>query len=368
MPARISPRRLAALAALALVAVLVAAATIFQEVRLLGAKTRTPHVAATATPRPTPTPTFAPLPPMLPAGQGWVKTGPAYAQTVALAPSQPTTLYTCGRPATADGHLSPSTYLGVSRDGGRTWQTSTLPADCAALVVSPTNPQDVAFEGGTCQGACAGVPGSDKYWVYLSTDGGKRWTQAKLPPNASNAPEAEGYLVAWAGTILFVSPRYPAGESPPHDAHTLAASTNGGPFVWVDQNGMLDRAPAGATLYRLVSVGNTLFVTFGGFCAELVSQPCARVATTSDGGATWSHMRPMYQGEDLQILGGAAGRALLGLPGDSSSPSRAAAALDGWRGDLDGAAGVSPQLPCARVLDGGDTGRHRLRHVRAGSF
>jgi len=337
-------------------------------VRLLTAKTTTSSttsgVAGTATPRPTPTPTFAPLPTVLPAGQGWAKTtGPDYAAAVAVAPGQPATLYTCS------SDLDPHPRLGLSHDGGRTWQTSTLPASCDALEVSPANAQDLAFSGEKCQLSSAaaatsagkfgfraprgedvvvgpippvprisagradyilpGVSGgrqdgcatiSIKSWAYVSADGGKHWTQANLPPNAIDAPEFVGYLIAWVGTTLFVAPNY---INLPPDVHTLAASTNGGPFVWVDQNGLSGRVPVGMTLSNLTSLGDTLFVTYDGLvCSSQLSPPCATAATTSDGGATWSRIRPIYQGEDLQIIGGAAG-ALLALPRNVNSPTRA---------------------------------------------
>lgn len=284
----------------ALAAVLVAGATLAQEARLLGAKPTTTRSAARPTVALTPTPTFAPLPALPPTSQGWSKLGPDYAETLALVPSQPGTMYTCGARLGANGTESPP-YLGVSRDSGKTWQTLALPASCQALRASPSNAQDLAFAGDICGGgACAVGPDGWKSWLYLTTDGGHHWKVVNLPPNASDTPAAIGELFARAGTALFVSPQYFDGATPPSDAHTPPASTDGGPFAWVDQNGMRAQVSSTASVYQLVSTGTTLYVNFGRtYCT---STPCATVAETTTGGASWTAL-PILPGGSRPVWG-----------------------------------------------------------------
>jgi hypothetical protein len=245
--------------------------------------------------------------------------GPAYFYgTVAVAPSQPTTLYSCGQRPSSNYDPSAPNFLGVSHNGGRTWTTLALPAYCATLHVSPTNPQDVAFEGTICGSAssCAVPPGALS-WVYLSTDGGAHWAQATLPPNAFDAAQIPGYFIAWTGATLFVAPDLGSVQQTiPPGTHILAASANGGSFAWVDQNGLSAQVQNNAQVDLLTGIGDTLYVNFGvdsptGSC---VDPRCSGVATTADGGATWASIKYTYQGAPLLVTAGVAGRDLVAHP------------------------------------------------------
>jgi hypothetical protein len=285
--------------------------------------TTTAHPTAT-TALPTPTPTIA-LPP---SGLGWTKAGPSYFYgTVAVAPSEPATLYSCGQQPSANGNPSAPSFLGVSHDGGKTWNTSPIPAYCATLKVSPANPLYVAFEGticGSASGCAAPPPDSLLAWVYSSTDGGAHWALAKLPPNTVDASQDLHYFFAWAGTTLFVAPDLSFGQQTiPPGTHILAASTNGGPFTWVDQHGLSAKVQGGAQVDLLTAVGDTLYVNFGvNYPNTCAAPPCSGIAKTSDGGATWATFDDTNQGGSLVVIAGGASRDLIATSRSAGAPLR----------------------------------------------
>ncbi len=148
--------------------------------------------------------------------------------------------------------------------------------------------------------------------MYSSADGGQRWTLAKLPTNTIDASQVLNYFFAWAGTTLFVAPQFGAQQTLPSETHILAASANGGPFEWVDQNGLRAHVQSTAVVDLLTTVGSTLYANLDG--ASCVGQQCSGVATTSDGGATWASITSTNQGDTLVVIAGAPGRDLLAHP------------------------------------------------------
>jgi photosystem II stability/assembly factor-like uncharacterized protein len=274
----------------------------------------TPAPPTATAQRPTATATLA-LPP---SGQGWTKAGPAYFYgNVAAAPSQPATLYSCGQQPSANGDPSVPSYLGISHDGGKTWSTSRLPAYCVTLKVSPSNPRVVAFSGTVCgsaSGCIAPPPGSPSAWVYSSTDGGAHWTLAKLPSGPADPSLVPSYSFAWAGTTLFVAPTITPKAPTPGD-HILAASANGGPFVWVDQNGLRPSAQSDAAVDGLVGVSGALYVDVTFASPSCVGTPsssgCSALVKTTDGGHTWATISHSDQGVELIVVAGTPGGDLL---------------------------------------------------------
>src|SRR5262249_39422483 len=162
----------------------------------------TPTPVATVTPTPVPTLSVAKLPPP---GSGYTNSGPAWAQAVAIAPSAPTTVYSCGNtaPKPSGGIQGPGAIaVGVSRDGGHAWQTYTTGAIATAcqLSVNPTNAQDSVMLTLTtvCSGDACQSTGTH---LYRSRNGGAGWTLASAPGGAVWDFDA---APAWLGSTLFV--------------------------------------------------------------------------------------------------------------------------------------------------------------------
>jgi hypothetical protein len=244
----------------------------------------TPTVTPTPPPTPTPSPTAASGGASMQA-LGWTKAHLGYPDAVAAAPSDPTTLYACTGDPT--GNLNPAGTIAfsVSHDGGATWQTTNTPVQagrCESLEVSPTDAQAVAFLAATCRQDC----GQGYYLISSSLDGGAHWTTPALPSGGEL-----GVMVpfAWVGTTLFAAVGNPA-------PHVLAASKNAGAFTWV--NTTFAPAPftaVGNTLYAYVSIDSSS-------CPKDSSSECLEIAKTSDLGASWSRILPLYQGYNVRAL------------------------------------------------------------------
>jgi hypothetical protein len=248
----------------------------------LGSGTGGPTPTPTATPTPptttTPSPTAAPTGATM-QSFGWTKASLKYPDLVAAAPSDPNTLYSCAGSFTA-------TFIAfsVSHDGGVTWQTTNTPAQagrCESLAVSPTDARAAAFLATTCRADC----GQTSFMLYASLDGGAHWTAPALP---SSAGLGDTLPYAWVGTTLFAAVGNPA-------PHVLAASKNGGAFTWVNTS----FAP-----YPFAAVGHTLYAyapTDSSACPKDSSQ-CLEIAKTSDLGASWSRILPLYQGYNVRAV------------------------------------------------------------------
>ena len=245
----------------------------------LGSGSGGPTPTATSQTTPTATPTTSSGSATM-QSLGWTKSSLKSPDVIAVAPGDPNTLYSCAGSFTA-------TFIafGVSHDGGVTWQTTNTPAQagrCESLAVSPTNAQAVAFLATTCRADC----GQTSYALYASLDGGVHWTAPALP---SGAGLVDMLPYAWVGTTLFAAVGNPA-------PHVLAASKNGGAFTWVNTS----FAP-----YPFAAVGHTLYAytpTDSSACPKDSSQ-CLEIAKTSDLGAFWSRILPLYQGYNVRAVG-----------------------------------------------------------------
>ena len=312
-----SKRKLFMLIGLALAAILVVAGTVAFEAQLAGHPQKTGSgVPSGGTPGAS-TATAAPTVATFGQPGKWDQVGPAFAQRAVIAESSPATMYTCGyqAPAGSAGNTGPVS-LAVTHDGGLTWQTLPTPAHGAYcdVRVSTTNPSHVAIQTmAVCgQESCTS---NDPPQLNVSLDGGVHWSPASLPAGNGGATQPSTTF-AWAGDTLFVF-AIGAGAG----SHSLAASTNGGAFTWVDQN--LTGLPAGATPIsgEMRAAGNTLYWTFtAGSCLQS-STSCIVIARTSDGGATWTHVTPAYAGSayagltNIRIVASALGAPLIGFGG-----------------------------------------------------
>lgn len=183
----------------------------------------------------TPIPTIAP-------GLGWVPAGPLDAQRIVFAPSEPTVAYTCGAPTLKTVAQPVPIVVEISRDAGDTWLPMPTPAGgvWCNLTVDPMNAQDVMLAASPWMPDRTLTP----VGLYRSFDGGQTWRAWPLPPTAQHTPPFIYAGWVWAGATLFVAP-YAAGE----DGWTrLAASRDGQPFAWIEQNRLLTGAPQGSTI------------------------------------------------------------------------------------------------------------------------
>lgn len=206
------------------------------------------------------TPLTAPSP-GLPAAQQWSNAGPDFAQVITFAPSAPSTGYACGSAGRAGRTLA----LGMTRDGGKTWNalSTNVVGQTCALSVAPAAPNDIALAVAQCPTTCA-TPAAVA--LYRSSDGGATWAQATLPQGGF------GLVLGWAGTTLFAVTNDPM--------HPLAVSVGGQPFALQDD---LARFPG--QIDFLGAVGTTMY-------AELAAPTggSPTVAQSSDGGMIWSQV------------------------------------------------------------------------------
>jgi len=269
---------------------------------------------------------------------GWTAAGPAYGETVAVAPSAPTTLYACGLDPQGARDGSQPITVGVSRDGGDTWQA--LPASpgpglyCFNVRVSPVDPRYVALTVDACaaSGCGSGAPSDLRRYVNVSADGGAHWTRLALPAGASAHQGIDQY--AWAGTTLFVTSVWDVPR--PAAGHVLAAGADGGPLAWADQNGLLAGVPSnvglGGLYMDIAARDATLYFTCGGLAQ------CRELWQTPDGGRTWAHAASTFGGVGITIV--------------ATAPH--GAPLLAFKSVLSGAP-VGPPGPLLRSTDGGAT-------------
>jgi hypothetical protein len=227
----------------------------------------------------------------------------ATGEDVVFAPSDPTTGYTCELQYDPRTDLPVAVHIGVSRDAGKTWQTLPVSPGAGAtciMRISPTNAQDIALRTSPCMYICgSGNPLVIRY--YVSTNGGASWAGLPLPAGASTNQQVDQYV--WAGTTLFVSSVWTAQR--PNNGHVLAASVDGGPLAWVDQNGLLADLPTGLPIGGLDEMiagsDTTLFVNLTGPDCQNYTQ-CKWLWKTSDGGSTWTHIQSTYGADGVGIV------------------------------------------------------------------
>lgn len=227
-----------------------------------------------------PTATVGP-PPSL-SSLGWKQANAPFPDAVAIAPSAPNTIYTCTG-ATSSG-TSPLISLSVSTDGGASWRTTNTPAQasvCGQLQVSPTDPQAIAFSAETCRQDC----GASEGMIYYTLDAGAHWKQAL---STSDTPSS---TYGWVGTTFFLAAA-PAG-TPPSRTENLAASANGGPFAWTS----FPLPPEG-----IFSDGSTLYVLAGSSApCSATTGGCEDLYRSTNLGASWTHLTPVYNGNNVAI-------------------------------------------------------------------
>jgi hypothetical protein len=242
----------------------------------------TPSAGPTSSAAGTPGSTATAGPPPSLSSLGWKQVGAPPPDAVAFAPSAPDTIYTCSG-ATSSG-ASSIIRFSVSTDGGTSWRTTNTPAQaglCGTLRVSPTDPQAVAFFANTCRQDC----GMSEGMLYYTLDAGAHWKEAI---STSDTPVID---FGWVGATFFLDAA-PAG-TPPSRTQNLAMSANGGPFAWTSFP-----LPAGG----IFTDDSTLYVLAGS------SAPCSATAGGCDDlyrstnlGATWTHLTPIYNGNNVQV-------------------------------------------------------------------
>jgi hypothetical protein len=250
-----------------------------------GTASNTPAASLpTATLAPLVTPTFGgkPTPASL-SPLGWKQTGAPVPDTVAIAPSAPGTIYTCTG-ATASGGPSNSISFSISTDAGATWRTMSTPIQagvCDKMRVSPTDSQAIAIYASTCRGDC----GQAEQFLYFTLDAGAHWTRVLSSSNQA------GDIFAWVGTALFVNGAPP--NTPAFKAQFLAFDINGGLFAWTS----LPAAPQ-----QVFSSGTTLYAVTSSSAACSASNGCFDLYTSTNRGATWTHLTPSYNGFNVRPL------------------------------------------------------------------
>lgn len=249
-------------------------------------------------PPPTPmpgTPTYppgkgaVPTPPAFPQ-PGWTPIGPAYATTVAFAPSDQRIGYACGpqhalspRAASASGP-GPQPYLvSSSQDTGQHWFPAvTLKAyEACTLSINPTNPKDVVISLFPCN-LCAPEPPPD---FQRSQDGGRTWQAMPMPSDPATPDGVFSLDVMWAGGTLFAG-RYLGYAPPGATTHFIAASVNGQPLAWVDGNLRLD-STKGNFADLAYAIGPTCFIIVYTSTTPNTTPTTAYYRTTN-AGVTWT--------------------------------------------------------------------------------
>ena len=210
-----------------------------------------------------------------------------------------------------------------SADRGATWTTSLVTdgfmGDYNALSV---------INGSTAVASWHGEGAADGAWAGVTTDGGQTWSSTNVAPGLGN-----GYYTAVAATGqggLHAAYQNTAGE--PNPVHVLASDDGGA--TWSDQGFSNPSAHGGmgADLAALSSQD----LLFG--YEDLWNGSRVDVSASHDGGATWTH-QTLQEGDmvgwnlDLEAVG--SGQALLsywwveGSPGPETGHAQLASTSDG---------------------------------------
>ena len=238
-----SARRIALLSALIALLVLVIAGTTVLVVRDLrqsqAARTSTPVAATATTSSGIPTPNLSD-----PQSTGWTPVSGGVFTDVQFTQSSRQRGYLCGM-----GEKTNTRIVGVTTDGGDTWQIGPSPAgyDHCSVQVSATNPLDVALLSSV--GPCGSCTGFD---THYSTDGGRTWRVAPFPPNTEPTASA-----VWAGQYLYIWAA-PTPENPQQGFFKVSA--NGGAFTTLDPNSLVPGA-SGAYIQQMIAGGAKVYVT-----------------------------------------------------------------------------------------------------------
>jgi hypothetical protein len=121
--------------------------------------------------------------------------------------------------------------------------------------------------------------------LYYTLDAGMHWKQAV---STSDTPSS---TFGWVGTTLFVNAA-PAG-TPPSRTQNLAASVNGGSFTWTSFPLRAD---------GIFSDDGALYVLAGssGSCSTSTGS-CDDLYRSISLGASWTHLTPIYNGNNVQV-------------------------------------------------------------------
>ncbi len=265
-------------------------------------------------------------PPNLPTqGKGWSDAGLPGALTLAPAPTDAATLYSCAI-AHESGGPPDGIILGVSADDGATWRTLPTPLNGqgCAVSVDPTDARDlvvIVYVCGRC--ASAGQPNG----IVRSYDGGQHWQSLTFParPDGRN-PDYYYVQYVWAGSIFFLAP------SPDNSLGTLflAAAPAHGPISWVDDRGLFAATGRAVVINGLFAAGATLIVQLESQATSLCP-PCTFLMRSGDGGQSWQPMPAQRAGDaPITIISGVPdGATLFGHTGPGPGYLRLLRSSDG---------------------------------------
>lgn len=237
---------------------------------------------------------------------GWNPAGTNASQDIAFAPSEPSIAYDCAAPDLSPSFTPVPIAVAVTRDTGRTWNALPTPGAgvTCSLTVNPTDARDVVL-----MVSPSSTFVSAPITLYRSGDGGQHWQRLSLPPRAGGQLKGAEYAWwAWSGGSLYLAP-YFSGTSAYTD---LAVSVNGGPFVWVQENGLFRGGAAGDSINLLLGTTNTLYVVLASPQTACITA-CTRLLASGNGGVSWSAYAPTFKGHSINVLwAGADGRTLFG--------------------------------------------------------
>ena len=121
--------------------------------------------------------------------------------------------------------------------------------------------------------------------LYYTLDAGAHWKQVL---STSDTPSS---TFGWVGTTLFVNAA--PSSTPPSRTQNLAASVNGGSFTWTSfplpAGGIFSDA---STLYLLAGSSALCSASIGG---------CDDLYRSTNLGASWTHLTPIYNGNNVQV-------------------------------------------------------------------
>jgi hypothetical protein len=193
--------------------------------------------------------------------------------------------------------------LGISHDGGHTWQfrTTAIPDSDCQIAVSANDPQTMALQANwnLCQFDGCTAQAND---VYMTHDGGQDWILMQPPTGVPNFGEGLNAMV-WIGSTLFIASRYDAPlVNPKGDVKDLiAASVNGAPFVSVGQS-FVDSLPS-TSLPGFYPAGTILYIGLPG--AHSVSDPLDVTYVKTDTYArAVTPVTLRYQGQQVYLVAG----------------------------------------------------------------
>jgi hypothetical protein len=279
-----SARRIALLSALAALLVLVIAGTtalVVRDLRLSQTGRTSVTVAATATKA------SGVLTPNLgdPQSNGWTPVIGGVFADVQFTRSSRQRGYLCGI-----GDKANTRIVGVTTDGGDTWQIGPSPAgyDQCSVQVSATNPLDVALLSSV--GPCGSCTGFD---THYSIDGGRTWKVAPFPQNAQPTSGA-----VWAGQYLYIWSD-PTPDNP--QLGFFKVSANGGAFTTIDPNSLVPGA-SGGYIQQMIAGGAKVYVTLAyNGCSS--TQGCTAVVASGDGGKTWTRITDTFNMHVVWVAG-----------------------------------------------------------------